>query len=67
MEERDAISYDEFLSQYRYVHKVVSSCTNGAQLQNAMSWAEEWCYRMKRLAPSMVKDVSLLYQSVLEK
>lgn len=67
MERSDAISYDEFLSQYRFVHKVVMSCETNRQLINAMKWAEDWCFRMKRVAPSMVKDAGVLYKSVLEK
>lgn len=57
---------NEFLDQYEYVKKVVKSCKTKEQLNNALSWAEDWAKRMKTHFPEYVKSYTDLYLSVTE-
>lgn len=63
----DLISQDEFLKQYSYVKKVVASCETSIQEDTAKRWAEDWAWRMKRNAPSIVMSATDLYLLVIEK
>lgn len=63
----DLITQDEFLKEYSYVKKVVASCKNPLQEEVAKRWAEDWAWRMKRNAPSIVMSAADLYLSVIEK
>ena len=57
---------DTFLEQFKYVNRVVRSCQTVDQLENAMRWAEDWCKRMERIHPNIVKSYSELYGQVME-
>lgn len=63
----DLITQDQFLREYSYVKKVVKSCINPLQEESAKRWAEDWAWRMKRNAPSIVMSAADLYLSVIEK
>jgi hypothetical protein len=58
---------DRVLEEFKYVNKVVSSCTTLAQLNSAKKWAEEWSKRMKILFPEDISSYIDLYLQVIEK
>jgi len=66
MEERNSISYEEFLKQFKYVNRVVCSCTNPLQREAAKKWAQNWAERMRRSAPGFVDSITNLYLAVIE-
>lgn len=55
---------DKFLDQLMYVSKVVQSCTNDEQLENAKRWAWEWAGRMRNIYPRYVPCQTELYEAV---
>ena len=57
---------DTLLEQFKYVNRVVRSCRTQDQLSNAMRWAEDWCKRMQRNYPEIVKSYASLYEQVME-
>lgn len=66
MEERDSISYEEFLKQFKYVNRVVCSCTTPLQREAAKKWARNWAQRMRKSAPSFIHSETDLYLTVIE-
>ena len=60
-------NYLNLREQFKYVNKVVNSCTTEKQKKHSYEWAKDWSERMKSNYPDKVSSHIDLFLDVISK